>query len=65
MKTITLLSTTDVLLYECHSHWLAKYVSPGWGQSIIASYIAWKVKRKYFRYAKSIKMHNIISKELS
>ena len=40
----------EALEYEIKSHWLASYISFGWGQEIIAWWIANKVKRKWKRY---------------
>ena len=40
----------EALNYEIKSHWLASYISFGWGQEIIAWWIANKVKRKWKRY---------------
>ena len=40
----------EALDYEIKSHWLASYISFGWGQEIIAWWIANKVKRKWKRY---------------
>ena len=40
----------EALAYEIKSHWLASYISFGWGQEIIAWWIANKVKRKWKRY---------------
>ena len=41
---------TEALNYEIKSHWLASHISFGWGQEIIAWWIANKVKRKWKRY---------------
>ena len=51
----------EALDYEIKSHWLASYISFGWGQEIMAWWIANKVKRKWKRYlwAKNTRMEII------
>jgi hypothetical protein len=51
---ISRLTMKQILEYECHSHWLASWISFNWGQELIAWYIARKVTRKYGRYSYSL-----------
>ena len=51
---ISRLTMKQILEYECHSHWLASWISFNWGQELIAWYIARKVARKYKRYLYSL-----------
>jgi len=59
----------EALAYEIKSHWLASYISFGWGQEIIAWWIANKVKRKWKRYLwaeenlKTYRMGEAVTKE--
>jgi hypothetical protein len=62
MNLIKPLTTKEILEYECHSHWLAGWISFEWGQVIIANYIARKVARKYRRYMRSVEFRNKILK---
>jgi hypothetical protein len=62
MSIIKPLTTKEILEYECHSHWLAGWISFEWGQVIIANYIARKVARKYRRYMRSVEFRNKILK---
>lgn len=48
------LKMSDVLEYECHAHWFARYIFFEWGQKVMARYIAYKVRRKYGRYLYSL-----------
>lgn len=49
-----------IIEYEVRSSWWTPYVSWKWGQELAGSYIAWKVKRKYRRYKKSIEEYKKI-----
>lgn len=40
----------DCLEYECQTHWLASYIGFKWGQDLMATYMSWKVQRKYKKY---------------
>ena len=51
---ISRLTMKQILEYECHSHWLASWISFNWGQELIAWHIARKVARKYGRYSYSL-----------
>lgn len=55
---ISRLSSKQVVEYECHSHWLAGWISFNWGQELIAKHIARKVARKYKRYSYSLETRN-------
>jgi hypothetical protein len=48
------LTPDQVLEYELNASWWAPLVWWGWGQSLAASYFAWKVRRKWNRYALSL-----------
>ena len=54
------LSVDEIIRYETHSHWLARWVWFSWGQKIMGWYIALKVKRKYKRYLCSLEMRDRI-----
>lgn len=51
---ISRLSMQEVLNYEIHSHWLASWIGFEWGQELLGTYFAWKVRRKYNRYLVSL-----------
>ena len=38
-------------------------ISNNFLQNVIAKYFAWKVKRKWARYAESVRLYNIIHKD--
>ncbi len=44
----------DILLYEVRSSWWAHWI--GWAplQSLAGSYFAWKARRKYARWQRSL-----------
>ena len=48
------LSMQEILRYEIHSHWLARWIGFEWGQDLMGKYFAWKVRRKYNRYLVSL-----------
>lgn len=60
LKSILKLSMVQILEYECHSHWLAPYISFKWGQELLGKYIANKVNRKYRRYSYSLECRDKI-----
>ena len=53
-------SVDEILRYEVHSHWLARWVWFSWGQKIMGRYLAFKVRRKYKRYLYSLEMRDRI-----
>ena len=61
---ISRLSMKQILEYECHSHWLASWISFNWGQELIGWYIARKVARKYKRYLYSLESRNRLKNDL-
>lgn len=52
----------QILDYEVHSHWLASWISFHWGQVLLGKYFAWKVRRKYTAYTKSMENRKRILK---
>lgn len=65
LKPISKITMIEALEYECHSHWLASWISFSWGQELIASYIAWKVRRKYRRYSFSVEQREMIINKIN
>ena len=41
----------EILLYEISASWWAGFIGATWGRELGAKYFAWKVRRKYARYA--------------
>ena len=60
MKNINKLTLQEILDYEIHSSWFVGYISNDYLQKIIANYYAWKVKRKYKRYSKSLEFRKFL-----
>lgn len=60
LKKINKIDMIDILQYECHSHWLAPYISFDWGHELLGRYFAWKVKRKYNRYSRSLDSRELL-----
>jgi len=57
-KKLKGLQVEDVLRYEIYSNWLARHAFFNWLQNIVASYMLWKVKRKYSKYIYHINLKN-------
>lgn len=53
-RNLRRLSMQEILRYEIHSHWLARWIGFEWGQDLMGKYFAWKVRRKYNRYLVSL-----------
>lgn len=60
-KMISPITPEQAALYEIHSSWWAQWVFWSWGQDLAGSYFAWKVRRKWKRYRKSVTAHNEIA----
>lgn len=60
-KMISPITPEQAALYEIHSSWWAQWVFWSWGQDLAGSYFAWKVRRKWKRYRKSVTAHNKIA----
>tara|TARA_R110002033_G_scaffold60171_1_gene110189 strand:+ start:4899 stop:5153 length:255 start_codon:yes stop_codon:yes gene_type:complete len=54
LQNISGSSLRDCLDYEIRSSWWASWIFFEWGQEISGAYFAWKTKRKYNRYIKTI-----------
>lgn len=54
------LSIHDILLYEIHSHWFAGKIKNTFLQELMGKYFAWKVRRKYNRYLRSMLMKDMV-----
>jgi hypothetical protein len=44
------ISLTEILDYEVRASWWMREVSWPWAQALAGRYLAWKVKRKWYRY---------------
>lgn len=49
-----------ILDYEIRSNRIASFIRFAWGQDLIGSYFAWKVRRKYGRYMASKEMEKLV-----
>lgn len=61
-KVLPLANMSDILDYEIRSSWWACWIWWDWGQNLAGTYFAWKVNRKYKKYAESIVTHNQLNK---
>jgi hypothetical protein len=52
------LNPFECLDYEVNASWLASMLGNKWMQNKMASYLAWKVRRKYRRYIVNKEMKN-------
>ncbi len=50
----------DILLYETHASWWTGWCYGDFLQTLAAKYFAWKVRRKYRRYVRSMKIAEVI-----
>lgn len=51
-----MLKREDILHYEVASSWWAGFISSDLGHTLVGKYYAWKVRRKFARYERHMKV---------
>ncbi len=51
-----------ILYYEVHASWWAPWLFCDWMHTLAGKYFAWKVKRKYARYQRSLEVRDELEK---
>lgn len=57
IETERRLTIEECLEYELRSHCFASWIWFRWGQNLMGSYMAWKVRTKHNKYIRSMDMH--------